>query len=97
MPDASSAVRGGGEQKPRILVVDLVAAIARVVAELVGQLDRFQELVRGLLRQQLKAHQHVAPPFDVGAHRARRFGETISSLRAGTATEKHLGRGRGRS
>ena len=57
-PDALGPRGGGAKDQPRILVVDLVGAVAGVKAELVSAPDRVQELIGRLLRKHLKARQH---------------------------------------
>lgn len=49
----------GSEQQPGILMIDLVGAVARVVAELVGDLDRIEKLAGRLLWQHLEAREHA--------------------------------------
>ena len=57
--DPLGSARRGREHHPGILVVDLVGAVAGVVAELVRQLRRPEELLHRLLRDQLQAHLHA--------------------------------------
>ncbi|MEA2495403.1 MAG: hypothetical protein QOJ29_3314 [Thermoleophilaceae bacterium] len=58
-PDPLRALRGGSEQEPCVLVVDLVGAVARVIAKLVRKLDRSQKLGSWLLGKHLEAEQHA--------------------------------------
>ena len=57
--DPLGALGEGGEQQPGILVVDLVGAVAGVVAEPVGQRSRIEQLLRRLLGQHLEAEEHA--------------------------------------
>jgi aryl-alcohol dehydrogenase-like predicted oxidoreductase len=48
-----------GEQQARVLVVDLVGAIAGVVAEPISQGSGIEQLLRRLLGQHLEAEKHA--------------------------------------
>ena len=56
------ALGEGREQQPGILVVDLVGAVAAVIAQPISERDSFQEFRRRLLRKHLEAQQHAASP-----------------------------------
>ena len=56
--DPFGAARGGREHHPGVLVVDLVGAVAGVVAKRVRSLGRCKELLRRLLRNELETHPH---------------------------------------
>jgi len=56
--DALGPVRSGREQQPSVLVVDLVGAVARVIAQAVRDLDRREQFARGLLGYQLQTDLH---------------------------------------
>jgi hypothetical protein len=51
-------VRRGREEQPGVLVVDLVGAIAAVVAELIGERDGVEQFFRPLLGEHLEADPH---------------------------------------
>jgi hypothetical protein len=55
---SSRSDRHGNEQQPPVLVVDLVGAVAGVEAKLIRHLNRSNELLRRLLRDQLQTHLH---------------------------------------
>src|SRR5436305_894421 len=57
--DPLGAMRGGREQKPRVLEVDFVGAVAPVVAEPIRERNRIQKLGYRLLGEHLEAEQHA--------------------------------------
>jgi hypothetical protein len=58
-PDPLRPIGQSAEQYPRVLVVDLIRAVARVIAEFVREHRRSGEFFHRLLRDQLEAYAHL--------------------------------------
>jgi hypothetical protein len=82
--DPLGALSEGGKQQPRVLVVDLVGAVAGVVAEPICERGRFQELGRRLLGKHLEAEQHRGQPDTCGFE----HGGAVLSTTGGKASNR---------
>ena len=92
--DPLGALRRGGEQKPGVLVVDLVGAVTPVVAEPIRERDRVQKLGRRLLGKHLEAQQHAGQPNPSHPKPARaraNQGRVLSMLGSATARRGQAG------
>jgi hypothetical protein len=73
-PESGGTARGGRKERPHVLVVRLVGAVAAPEPELVHELDGRERLLQGLLGDQLVAEAHSRSSHELARNSIARDG-----------------------